>query len=235
MPSSRSSAEARILTLIEVARVCVNHIAPFTGRLTMLLCSTCLRRFIAPTVLAVATLGLFAEAASAACPTATASQPFARWGDRADYALAPGGSFEGTLSWAATGSPSLFAENDPFGLAGPGTTSVALTGRQSITSPVVCVSGSHPYLRFVARARDRTSRLVLELLWSDQGVYKEKVLEEHPADLWRRWAPSKIVPLAGALPVDSGEVHEVRLRFKLKDGAGDWLVDDLFVDPVKRG
>ena len=159
---------------------------------------------------------------------------FERWGDRGDYTLAAGGSFEGALSWAPTGSPSLVAENDPFALAGPGRTSVALTGRQAITSPLVCVSGSHPYLRFVARAKDSTSRLVLEVLWNDKGVYKEKVLEEHPADLWRRWAPSKIVPLGNALPTGSGEVHQVRLRFRLKDGFGAWLVDDVFVDPFKK-
>jgi hypothetical protein len=97
------------------------------------------------------------------------------------------------------------------------------------------VSGDHPYLRFVARALDWESRLVLEVLWTDQGVYKEKVLEEHPADLWQLWWPSKVVPLGGALPTDEGEEHHLRLRFKLKDGRGDWLVDDVFVDPIKRG
>lgn len=197
--------------------------------------SACLKRLVSVTVPALTTLGIVAATASAACPSAPASQVFARWGDGADYALAAGGSFEGALPWAPTGSPSLVAENDPFALAGAGNTSVALQARQAITSPVVCVSGSHPYLRFVARARDAESRLVLEVLWNDNGVDKEKVLEEHPADLWRRWAPSKIVPLGNALPTGSGEVHYVRLRFKLKDGIGDWLVDDLFVDPVGRG
>ena len=181
-------------------------------------------------------LATTAAAASAACPPpAPTSQPFAPWGDRASYTLAGGGAFEDALSWTVQGTPTLALENDPFQLGGPGATSVRLTGRQAITSPVLCVSADHPYLRFVGRARDRYTRLVLEVLWSDKGVYKEKVLEEHPADLWQRWAPSKIVPLGGALPTGSGELHEIRLRFKLKDGVGDWLVDDLFIDPVKRG
>jgi hypothetical protein len=176
-----------------------------------------------------------AATATAACPDAPTSRPFAAWGDAADYVLAPGGAFEGSLSWTVKGAPTLVAENSPFQLGGLGATSVRLTGRQAITSPELCVTAVHPYLRFMGRARDRSSRLVLEVLWYDKGVYKEKVLEEHPADLWQRWAPSKVVPLGGALPTGSDEIHQVRLRFKLKDGVGDWLVDDLFVDPVKRG
>ncbi len=196
-----------------------------------------MRRLLVTAVLvAAAVLGLGTGTAHASCPSDAKGHPtFARWGDKARYVLAEGGSFEQALGWSAVGEPSLVAENNPFRLAGKGSFSARLTDGQSLTSPVVCVSGNQPYLRFVARALDRASRLVLEVLWTDMGVAKEKVLEEHPADLWQAWGPSKIVPLGTALPTGSGEVHQVRLRFSLKDGVGSWLIDDVFIDPIKRG
>jgi hypothetical protein len=185
-------------------------------------------------VLSACLLALAAPPAEAGCPDeAGVTYPFATWGDFSPYALAEGGAFEGSPTWSGTGTLTL--ENDPFLLAGPGLWSMRLQGRQAITSPVLCVSREHPYLRFVTRASDRESRLVLEVLWTDERVGKEKVLEEHPADHWQIWRPSKIVPLGNALPMGSGKVHYVRLRFSLKDGEGDWLVDDVFLDPIKRG
>jgi hypothetical protein len=190
------------------------------------------RRLSITALFAACAVGIAAPTAVAACPEEGATgQPFAPWDDFGTYALASGGSFE-SLTWSGSGSPARAPENDPFMLAGSGLWSMRLRGQQAISSPVLCVSGEHPYLRFVV---DRESRLVLEVLWTDEGVYKEKVLEEHPADHWQAWGPSKRVPLGGALPTDSGEEHQLRLRFKLKDGQGDWLVDDVFVDPVKRG
>jgi hypothetical protein len=186
-------------------------------------------------LLATGAIAAFPGAAGAACQDFPTSQPFAQWGDDAQYSLMSGGSFEGSLSWTGTGSPSLAQENDPFNLSGTGTTSARLRGRQAITSPPVCITAAQPYMRFVARALDKKSRLVLEVLWNDKSVYKEKVLEEHPADLWGSWGPSKIVQLGKALPTGSGEIHEVRLRFSLKDRLGEWLVDDVFIDPYKRG
>ena len=196
---------------------------PRTPRLALLMTTA---------VLALAALP--SAAAAAECPAEPATTAFARFGDPALYALVPGGSFEGALTWAAFGDAALVGRNEPFFLSGPGTSSVRLRGKGSIVSPVVCVDALRPTLRFVARALDDDSRLVLEVLWNDAGVHKRSVLEEHPSDLWRQWAPSKVVPLGTALPTGAGEVHDVRLRFSLKDGDGEWLVDDVFIDPYRR-
>jgi hypothetical protein len=175
-----------------------------------------------------------AAATAAECPDTPSAPVFALFGDTALYSLAPGGDFERSLAWAATGTPTLVERNDPFFLSGPDKTTVRLRGRDTITSPPICVDALRPTLRFVGRALDRGSRLVLEVLWHDAGVFKQDVLEEHPADLWSQWLPSKVVPLGAALPTGDGEVHEVRLRFRLKDAAGEWLVDDVFIDPYRR-
>jgi hypothetical protein len=193
------------------------------------------KRLATLTAIAAGALATAPGAALAACPDLPTSQPFALWGDAANYSLAPGGNFEGSLTWARTGAPTLVAPSNPFVLSGPGLRSVRLRGQDSITSPTVCVSDIHPYMRFVARAQDTTSRLVLEVLWTDDGVNKVDVLEEHQADEYQVWKPSKLVPLGTKLPTGSKGAHEVRLRLKLKDGAGSWLVDDVFIDPASRG
>ena len=125
-------------------------------------------------------------------------------------------------------------ENDPFLLAGPGQQSMRLRGDQTLTSPVLCVNDKLPHFRFVARALDPTSQLVVEVLWKEQGEDKELVLEQHEAALFQAWGPSRLVPLATAMSIEKKK-ENVRLRFRLKDAAGAWLVDDVFVDPVKRG
>src|SRR5687767_13195318 len=45
----------------------------------------------------------------------SASKVFAPWGDYANYALVPGGSFEaGTPTWAMSGGAKVVAGNEPF-------------------------------------------------------------------------------------------------------------------------
>ena len=100
-----------------------------------------------------------------------------RWGDSAPYVLAKDGSFEKKSPWRGTAT--TMQENDPFLLAGPGQQSMRLRGDQTLTSPVLCVNDKLPHLRFVARALDPTSQLVVEVLWKERGEDKELVLDEH--------------------------------------------------------
>jgi hypothetical protein len=183
---------------------------------------------------AVVTLVLCGTA-SAACPDLPTSRPFERWGDDSDYTTVPGGAFEGALGWDAVGAPTLVPEEDPFSLGGTGASSVHLSLGESITSPVLCLSRLHPHLRFVARAGGK-SHLRLDVLWTDdKGKAKETSLEDHDSNRYRDWAPSRLVKLKKVLPKDLDTVRNVRLRFRQTDGDGGWLIDDVFVDPVKRG
>lgn len=175
-----------------------------------------------------------APAAAAECPEQPVKQAFAQWGDTRDYFLAPGGGFEGALSWASVGAPAITLVNEPFNLSGPGLSSLHLKGAQTATTPVLCISQDHHVMRFVGKAQDKTSRLAVEVLWNDSGVAKSDVVGELQADLYQAWKPSEAVPLGDQLPFSAGQVHEGRLRFKLKDGRGDWLVDSVFVDPYVR-
>jgi hypothetical protein len=192
------------------------------------------RRLTGATLLWICVLVVAGSAAEAKCKLPATTQAFAQWGDDSSYVLANGGSFEEKLKWDGTHPPVLTLENNPFLLAGPGQWSMRLTGSQELTSPSLCVNTLHPHLRFVARAVDPHSRLIVEALWKHRGDRAEQVLDEHASGMWQVWAPSNLVPLATALP-SSTKDYRVRLRFRLMGGVGDWLIDDVFIDPVKRG
>jgi hypothetical protein len=189
------------------------------------------RRLLAFTVLWGCVLATVGSVAEGACPIPTPTYPFAPWGDTTPYVLAKDGSFEDKSPWRGTAT--RVPENNPFQLAGPGQRSMRVQGDQVLVSPVLCVNDKRPYLRFVARALDPESWLVVEVLWKERGEEMELVLDEHSAALYQVWGPSNFVPLATAMTLDKKK-ENVRLRFTLKGGVGDWLVDDVFVDPIKR-
>jgi hypothetical protein len=193
------------------------------------------RRLVAFLVLWTGFFAIVGSTAEGACPTPQPTYPFAQWGDLAPYVLAEDGSFEKKPRWRGTAT--TVQENDPFELAGPGKQSMRLRGDQTLTSPVLCLNDTLPHFRFVARALDQaqTSQLVVELLWKERGDDKELVLEpRHKADSFQAWAPSGRLPFASAMSIDKKK-ENVRLRFRVEDAARGWLVDDVFVDPVKRG
>ena len=109
-------------------------------------------------VLAVATVPASSSADSAvrqvqACTPNATTQVFAAFGDPRYYYLAPGGAFEGSISWRMSGAVSLAAENEPWYLAGTRHQSSArLAAGASITSEKFCVSRDTPYLRFLAKS-----------------------------------------------------------------------------------
>lgn len=189
------------------------------------------RRLVASLVLWMGFFAIAGSTAEGACPTPQPAYPFARWGDVAPYVLVEDGSFERKTRWRGTAT--TVPENDPFELAGFGKQSMRLRGDQTLTSPVVCVNDTLPHFRFVARALDQTSGLVVEVLWKEKGEDKALALV-HDAAQFPAWGPSSLVPLASAMSIEKKK-ENVRLRFRVKDAAQGWLVDDVFVDPVKRG
>src|SRR5215211_2574358 len=87
------------------------------------------------------------------CAAQALSQPFARFGDYARYALVPGGTFEKgapgwSLSRAAAGSG-----NESFYVHGAGEShSLTISPGGVATSPTVCVGLEHPTMRFFAKS-----------------------------------------------------------------------------------
>ena len=198
-------------------------------------------RWIVPALVLVALLG-GAERADAGVLSASASacddppleRPFVRWLDPAQYVLAPDGDFDaGARGWQLTGAGPV-ADNEPWNVHGSDRRAALHLARDgSATSPVMCVGIEHPTVRLFARNRGAAlGTLTVEVLFEDAfGNVRSLSVGTVLAD---EWAPTLPMPvLANLLPLLPGERTPVAFRFTA-DG-GDWLIDDVFVDPWGKG
>jgi hypothetical protein len=184
-----------------------------------------MKRLVTSGGLVIAALAA-APAAAHACEYGPTSQVFSQFGDSADYYLAPGGDFE-TLSWTSWGGPSLVSGVNPYALAG-GTRSLELEEGESVRSPMLCVSRDTPHLRFMAKGRE--GQLDVEVRTYRYGRVVDSASGGVSTSAHRVWAPSAKIDLK----VDSygpGETGWVTVSFRSQ---GDWLIDDVFIDPYRR-
>ena len=172
-----------------------------------------------------------AETAQPVCEPKISSQVFALFGDTRDYYLAPGGDFEGSVSWAKSGAVSLSAQIDPFALAGLRDAGSAwLQNGGKITSPKLCVTRDEPFMRFVARhAGGGQLDVIVRNFDADGRVSNTSSGSISPSDHWV-WAPSRLVDLLTG-DLDTGYSGYVDIQFKSQ---GDWKIDDVFIDPYRR-
>ena len=185
-----------------------------------------------------ASAGLLVDAATN-CEEQSLSQPFVPWLDPADYTPLGGGSFEtGAAGWTRSGGAAVADGNEPYHVAGPGTSSLALPAGAVATSPVICVGVEHPTIRFFA---NRTNGGLLGL-----GSLRVDVLFENnlgvvsslpigtvgsTAGVWQPTLPMTVV--ANLLPLLPGDHTPVAFRFTAQAG-GAFSIDDIQVDPYGR-
>jgi len=161
------------------------------------------------------------------------SQVFRRWGDFADYALAPQGDLTESSSWTLGVNTAVVAEHDPYT---PGTRSLRLLAGGQAATPVICVNQLHPTIRFFARSNgSAASTLNVEVLYQDvNGRIASLRIARLRAMPW--WAPTIVVPYyVNALAALSPEgVTAVAFRFRAEGVAaasGGWTIGSLYVDP----
>jgi hypothetical protein len=164
------------------------------------------------------------------------TQPFAPWLDLANYALSPDGGMEaGAAGWSLSGGATTTAGNERFFVGGASDSrSLSLPAGSSAVSAPICVGLEWPTIRFFTRSSGtgRSPR------WASTSCSRTP----SPARRGRcgsvrpsprsRWQPTAqmvmVVNTLGALSAD-GKVP-VSFRFT-PVGAGDWQIDDLYVDP----
>lgn len=190
-------------------------------------------------ITAVTCFAVFAStgAAFAACPAHSAAPRFSKWGDKSNYFLVPGGSFEGTpaqVGWSLSNA-SLTAGNEPFYVNDSSDDqSLTISGGGSATSPFFCVDSSMSKLRFFAQQTAAGSDLKVQgLIKTWYGVIPVTVADladgSQPS-----WAPvQQIATRSGLLP--GRFAIPVALRFEVPGSAGSWNVDDAYVDPYRAG
>jgi hypothetical protein len=201
------------------------------------------RRVLLAAITATAMTGAFAAPASAGILTAsesdcgdeTLTQPFAQFGDYANYKLVRNGSFEsGTGGWTLVGRAKVVAGNEPWKVGGSSHgKSLVLPAGSTAISPVSCVGLAEPTMRFFVK-KNRAPLLGISTL--AVSVYVKTSLGltvPVPVGVvlgngqWKPTPPMLIV--ANLLPLLPGDRTPVAFQFT--PVLGDWQIDDVYVDP----
>jgi hypothetical protein len=164
------------------------------------------------------------------CTGRVIEQPFAAWGDVADYFLAPDGDFSGGgAGWQLDGAE-LVADNEPFGVHGGDTpAAIRLASGAAATSPPICVTLDDPTMRFFARSDGGS--LAVAVLYSDANGDPHKLrIGTISADAAPDWAPVAPLPITA----NTAEM-DVQFRFRAVGAGSAWTIDDVYVDPYKKG
>lgn len=196
------------------------------------------RRPLAVALCAVALPLLTAAGAQAACLPSVTTKAFAKLGDTADYALLSGGNFEtGAVGWSLGGA-SIVAGNESLFV---GTTkdarALSVPATAKSVSPVFCVGVEHPTFRFVARKGSGTwaTMLVKVRWWDSTGNVNETTLGALDGTKYGAWTATPAIALSTSLPLwQVGQSVSAQLVFDPEDSGGSWLVDDIYIDPLKR-
>jgi hypothetical protein len=184
--------------------------------------------------------------AQAACPTAPATKAFAKFGDYADYSLAPGGSFEdGTPSWTLNGNSIAYGNENYFVAGASHTRSLRIRPGGSVLSPTFCIDETHPTMRlFAKKVWGGTGTLRVRIIYTNSLGITASVstgsIVQGGADAngnYADWSPSPVLQLGTVVPLadsPSGDM-QVKLRFTADGDPGDWAIDDVFIDPYRAG
>lgn len=203
-----------------------------------------IKRVLVPLALATIALVAPAGALGASCPKQTTTKAFAKYGDTADYTVAPGGSFEaGVYGWSLLNSRTV-PGNETGGIL-PGTRSLALgtgfvSGPTIVTTPEFCVGTEHPYFRYMLKANGAVGLLATFISYRDArgSLIQQQVRSNISTNLLPgKWKPSDLNPLSVNLPIKDGEITKVRLVFITPasfNGAG-YQIDNVMIDPYRRG
>jgi len=177
-------------------------------------------------------------ASAPSCADETTSRPFLPWLDLARYTPAPDGGFEsGARGWDLAGGAATVAGNEPFAVAGKSDkTSLRVPAGGAATSPTFCVGLEHPTVRMFAKrvGGSLLSTLRVDVRFED-ALGRTRALPIGVVLGTGAWQPTLPMPvLVNLLPLLPGAHTPVSLRL-VPQGAGSWLVDDVYVDPFKRG
>ena len=159
-------------------------------------------------------------------------QAFFPFGDNDWYALVPQGDFESMPTWSNDGNVTLAPSSDPFAVTGTlGESSLRLQSGGWVRTPLLCVDLLTPHLRFVATATGNGELDVeTRLIGCPRTWISRSSTSISPSD-HRSWQPSARIDLNTSC-LGPGRTGIVDVRFRSE---GDWLIDDVMIDPYKRG
>jgi hypothetical protein len=158
-------------------------------------------------------------------------KPFAPWGDRANYVIMPGGSFEpGDAAWKLSGGAKIVRGNEPFYVHNRRDAySLELPPGSSATTPPMCFAFGDWKLRFFAVGAPGKVRVKVNVK-SLLGIVSG--LDAGTMSTGTTWQPSPemsllLTNLTGLLAIDS-----ISLTFQPM-GTSTLRIDDGYLDPWK--
>ncbi|MBJ7330235.1 MAG: hypothetical protein JHC95_10080 [Solirubrobacteraceae bacterium] len=185
--------------------------------------------------LVIAPVAAQAAACNAATPTTKA---FSKFGDTADYALVPGGDFEGGMEgWTLRGPVSVVNGNDGANVL-PGKKSLRLAPGAVVITPEFCVDESHPHFRYMFKPNMFGASMSTIVQYRDAsgstlGLWLQAFSSTNTNLIPGSWKPSGFNPLALTIPLlqSGGKAATVRLMFI--STTGFYSVDNVLVDPFR--
>jgi hypothetical protein len=176
---------------------------------------------------------------SNACSFASLTQPFQSFGDNNSYFLAPGANFEGDVSgWTLAGGAAVSSSNeDSFVGSSSDSHSLALpTTSAAVTTPTFCVTANAPTFRmFIQNSgnvghNDGQLAVYLNFSGADGKAQQVKIGGLTVKNTkWTLTAPISFIQYIST-PLKNGYAN-ISFTIKPNDNHGNWLLDDLYVDP----
>lgn len=174
---------------------------------------------------------------AAACDYPAARKVFTTWHDNKSYVLAADGGLEQGLGWTFADGAAVVEGNETYFLNDAADhQSLSLPSGASATSPQTCVAKNQPTFRFVAKRSggDKKSRLRVEVLYTGKHG-KPRSLVVGKLRGGSEWHPSKRLAVRLGQAKGKGRFTTAHIAFRFTArGAGDWQVDDVFLDPRLR-
>lgn len=200
--------------------------------------ATRLRRLIGLTGLLALLAGLAIPANAGLVGTGTssycdsASTVFLPWGDRSNYMLTPGGSFEeSTTIWKLSGGAKVISGNEPYFIHSKrDSRSLYMPAGSSATTPTMCFAPGDWHMRFLGVSPSGSSALrVTVMVNSLLGLVS--ILDGGTVSNNGTWKPSPQVNLLLTNVTSLLTTKAISLRFTATSGAT--RIDDVYLDPFK--
>jgi len=176
---------------------------------------------------------------SAACTFSGLSQTFGSFGDSNSYFVAPGGNFEGDMSgWTLSGNVEVTNTNESFSVgASSDAHSLALPDTSaSATTPTFCVTANAPTFRMFIQNLgsnnhiDGQLAIYLNFTGADGKPQQVKIAGLTVKNSsWTLTPPISFIQYIST-PLKSGYAN-ISFTIKPNDNHGNWLLDDIYVDP----
>jgi hypothetical protein len=190
---------------------------------------------------AIAAIVAASPAAQAAtgCGSRAQTTPFAKYGDSNSYFLAPLGNFEAGVSGWTLSNASVVAGNESFFLGGTADkSSLKIGGSASTTS--FCITKDDPLVRFAAKSvpsgsGGNYSQLnVSAIIRSPSGSVMTYYLGALQASGYANWTLTPQLSWGSAFAdylFGPDGTASIQFQFNVQGQGGNWLIDDVYVDP----